>query len=82
MLLASHPPAPSHTHKHSDYPGSWGVVKYFLDGLCTIVRGTLIIREAQCVNLEVVNETLPLSCFVFTVLFQWQSSLGLNFSNA
>lgn len=51
--------------KHSYYPASRAVLKYLLEGLCTIVRKTLIIREIQCVNLEVaeLSFTFKLSCF-------------------
>ena len=31
--------------KHSYHPVRWAVIKYILEGLCTIVRRTLIIRE-------------------------------------
>lgn len=59
-LLAGPYPFP----KCSCYSAGWPVPEHLV-GVCTIVRRTLIIREAQRVNLEVtqLNLTFKLFCF-------------------
>lgn len=68
--------------KHSYHPVRWAVIKYILEGFCTIVRRTLIIREILWAIWKLVSEVLHLNYFVFTVIFQWQPCLELSIPNA